>query len=165
MNQFIGVIPAKVMTEPDDMGRVQVELEHTNVSNLTARAPIATMMSGGGRGSWVMPEIGDDCLVAFKDGNPDEPYVIGFMWNGVDKGPTADQKERHWQSVNGHRIIMYDPDISSGDKGYLRIEDGHGNFIQLSNAQITIQSMAVINIQAPTVLINGRPVVVSPSPI
>ena len=58
--------------------------------------------------------------------------------------------------MNGHEIELYDPGVSGGDKGYIRLKDAHENMIELANARITIRSVAAIEIQAPSVIINGR---------
>jgi hypothetical protein len=34
-----------------------------------------------------MPEKGDEVLVAFEHGDPERPYIIGALWNGVDSAP------------------------------------------------------------------------------
>ncbi len=128
-------------------------------------AAIAAPMAGGSRGVFFMPVEGDEVLVAFDRGHFDHPYVIGFLWNGVDKPPVNDPNLRLIRSVNGHEIAIYDPSISQGDKGYIRLQDAHGNIVELSNAQITIKSVGQITIEAPKVVINGRPVAPQNRPI
>ena len=48
---------------------------------------------------------------------------------------------------------------------YIRLKDAQGNQIELANGRISISSIANITINAPSVVINGRPVAPSPSPI
>jgi uncharacterized protein involved in type VI secretion and phage assembly len=165
MSKTYGVVPAKVVSEPDEMGQVRVQLKFMGDNSETYPAPVAAFMSGAERGAWFMPEIGDDVLVAFEQGNVEKPYILGFLWNGEDRAPSTDRRERLLRSVNGHQITMYDPEISAGDTGYIRIEDAHGNMVELSNAAITIRSVGTIEIQAPNVIINGRPVAIAPRPI
>jgi hypothetical protein len=45
------------------------------------------------------------------------------------------------------------------------IEDAYGNTITLSNGKITIRSVGVLEITAPMILINGRPVAPNSNPI
>jgi hypothetical protein len=45
------------------------------------------------------------------------------------------------------------------------IEDAYGNTITLSNGKITIRSVGVLEITAPVILINGRPVASNSNPI
>ena len=38
------------------------------------------MMAGRNRGTWFVPEAGDEVLVAFEHGDVKEPYVIDALW-------------------------------------------------------------------------------------
>ncbi len=167
MSSICGVVPGSVVDvdDPQGEGRVRVRFPWLPGNNQGYWAPVASQMAGGGRGSWFMPEVGDEVLVAFDQGDVRHPYIIGFLWNGEHNPPTTDTHLRLIRTVNGHEIAIYDPAISGGDTGYIRIEDAHGNKIELSNAMITIQSIGTIQIQAPNVIINGRPVVPQPRPI
>jgi uncharacterized protein involved in type VI secretion and phage assembly len=119
-------------------------------------APIATLMSGRNRGVYYLPEIDDEVLIAFDQGKFDDPFVVGFLWNGVDVPPANDQHLRLIRSVNGHEIAIYDPPVSQGDKGYVHIKDAQGNSVELANGRITITGKGTIQILAPNVTINGR---------
>lgn len=165
MSKIYGVVTGKVTSEPDELGRVRLQLPWLGGKDDTYLAPIATLMTGAERGSWVMPEIGDDALVAFEQGDVEHPYVIGFLWNGEARPPSTDRQLRLIHSVNGHEIAIYDPDIAAGDMGYVQIRDAQGNEVVLANATVTIRSVGTINIQAPNVIINGRPVLPAPRPI
>ncbi len=46
---------------------------------------IATMMGGPDRGSYWLPEVNDEVLVAFDHGDLQYGFVIGALWNGKDK--------------------------------------------------------------------------------
>lgn len=121
-------------------------------------APIATLMAGNNRGSYCMPELGDEVLVAFEHGNFDHPFVVGFLWNGVDKPPANKQELRLIRSKNGHEIAIYDPAPAAGDQGYVKISDAHGNVVKLANGMLSITGVGTLQINAPSVTINGRPV-------
>lgn len=165
MSTINGVVRGKVVSEPDEMGRVKVRIPFLGENSETYYAPIATLMAGEERGSWIIPEVDDDVVVGFEQGNVEQPIILGFIWNGLALPPSNDRRERRFRSVNGHQITLYDPEVQDGDQGYVRIEDAQGNMVELANASITIRSVGTIVIQAPNVIINGRPVVVAPSPI
>jgi uncharacterized protein involved in type VI secretion and phage assembly len=152
----IGIV--KDLDDPKKLGRIKITFPWLPETNKSFWARIATTMAGANRGTWFMPEKEDEVLVAFERGDPDHPYIIGFLWNGQDKPPRTDPKKRLIRSVNGHEIEMYDPDISDGDQGYIRLKDAQGNLIELANGRITIRSISGIEIMAPSVVINGRPV-------
>lgn len=162
-----GVVTGLVtdLDDPQKEGRIRVKFPWLPGEPLSPWAPIAVAFAGGGRGAYFMPEPGDEVLVAFEHGDFNHPYVIGFLWNGMDKPPEQDPRVRVFHSLNGHRIEIYDPDVASGDQGYIRLQDAHGNRVELANARITIQGIGLIHIQAPNVMINSRPVAPVGSPI
>jgi len=165
VSRISGVVVGIVKSPPDKLGRIEVFFPWLSDSNKSYRARVATLMAGPDRGSWFMPELEDEVLVAFEHGDVDHPYIVGFLWNGQDKPPKTDPKIRLIRSVNGHEIEIADPDISGGDKGHIRIKDAHGNIIELGNGRINITGVSFIGINAPQVVINGRPVALAPGPI
>jgi uncharacterized protein involved in type VI secretion and phage assembly len=126
---------------------------------------IASGMSGNGRGSFLMPELHDEVLLAFDQGNPRVPYVVGFLWNGQDLPPGQDVRDRRITSRNGHTIRMLDTTPSNGSVGALVIQDGHDNVIVMSNSKITIHGVGLLEIDAPNITIKGRPVADGINPI
>jgi len=163
MSTINGLLRGKVVSEPDDLGRVKVKIPFLGENSETYYAPIATFMAGGDRGAWIIPEVDDDVVLGFEQGNVEQPIILGFIWNGVNGPPSNDRHERVIHSVNGHKITLYDPDVSQGDQGYVRIQDAHGNLIEFANASLTIRGIGVLTIDAPTVLINQRLVSLAPS--
>jgi uncharacterized protein involved in type VI secretion and phage assembly len=167
MRRQNGIVIAivKDVNDPAGEGRVQLEYPWLPGSPKSAWAPVAVPLAGKDRGMWYMPEPGDQAVVAFEQGDFAHPFVVGFVWDGVQVPPDEDHRVRLIRSLNDHRIEIYDPDAKQGDLGYIRIEDAHGNLIELANARITIRSVAALEIQAPSVSINGRPVAPVPNPI
>jgi uncharacterized protein involved in type VI secretion and phage assembly len=151
-----GVVVGLVKEIDEHNASIKVEFPWLQPPQPSHWAPIATLMSGKDRGVYYMPELDDEVLIAFEHGKFDHPYVVGFLWNGADVPPKRDQHLRLIKSVNGHQIALYDPPASAGDKGYVRVEDAHGNKVELANGRITITGVGTIQIQAPVVTINGR---------
>jgi uncharacterized protein involved in type VI secretion and phage assembly len=157
MPENMNSVAIGVVVDVDAPGaRIKVEFPWMQPPQPSNWAPIATLMSGGKRGMYYMPENGDEVLIAFDHGKFDHPYVVGFLWNGVDQPPADDQHLRVIRSVNGHEIAIFDPPVAAGDKGYVRVKDAHGNSVELANGQITIAGIGMIQINAPSVTINGR---------
>ncbi|MFC8227846.1 VgrG-related protein [Streptomyces sp. NPDC057287] len=73
---------------------------------------------GKGGGGVFSPEVNDEVLVGFEQGLLDSPYVIGGLYNGVDKpsphdGPLVDKttgrvNRRSLVSRSGHRVELLD---------------------------------------------------------
>jgi uncharacterized protein involved in type VI secretion and phage assembly len=147
------------------VGRIKVNypwLEETHESDWIR---VASTMSGNNRGTCFMPELQDEVLLGFDKGSSRTPYVIGFLWNGVDAPPSQDVRDRRITSTNGHSIRFLDSTPSGGSLGALVIEDAHGNAITLSNGKITIRSQGVLELTSPHITLNGRIVVPNGNPI
>jgi uncharacterized protein involved in type VI secretion and phage assembly len=150
----IGVV--EDVDDPEGEGKIRVTYPWLDGRPVSAWAPIATPMAGPDRGVWFVPEQGDECVVAFDRGDRDSPYVLGFLWNGVDTAPSTAVRERLIRSKNGHTIRFIDstPD-ENGNKGALALEDATGNQIVMTNGKVTIKSTGVLILDAPTVVVGS----------
>lgn len=137
------------------VGVVKVNFPWLDEGHETDWVRIATMMSGNARGSFFMPKIGDEVLVAFEHGDTRNPYVIGFLWNGQDQPPGTDVNDRKLVSVNGHFIQFLDSTPSNGSKGALVIEDAHGNRVTMSDGKVLVQSKFSVEIEGTTIYLQG----------
>lgn len=102
-------------TDPENWGRVKVRYPwlHDQIESNWAR--VVSMYAGPGRGGYYMPEVGDEVLLMFEDGDPNMPYVVGSLWNGKDKIPgpgNLDGKNntKMFQSRSGHFFKFEDTD-------------------------------------------------------
>lgn len=122
--------------DPLGQGRVQIKLPWLS-DNPHGWAPIASPMAGEKRGYWYMPEIGDEALVAFLQGDSDHPFVIGFLHNGVDTPPfdSIDKHVRRVRSVTGHVIDL--DDRTGQEKVHVRTNGG--NVLDLRDSDATVR--------------------------
>lgn len=115
--------------DPENMGRVNVSFPWRGEEDQGYWARVATLMAGNDRGTFFMPEVGDEVLVAFDRGDISHPYVIGALWNGVDKPPesSADGKNniRKIKSRSGHEIIFDDNAEEKKEKVEIHTKGGH----------------------------------------
>ena len=144
MSQMNGVVAAVVVNrdDPDNLGRVEVRYHFQEPGDRSYWARIATLMSGDRRGSWFIPEVGDEVLVAFDNGDRQHPYIVGFLWNVDSKPPNEgiDQNVRRLQTASGH-VLEFD-DRPGKEKITLKTRTGN---------EITInESTQEIKISAPT---------------
>jgi uncharacterized protein involved in type VI secretion and phage assembly len=119
--------------DPEKMGRVKVRFPWLNDTDESNWARIATMMAGKDRGTWFLPEVDDEVLVAFGHGDVRCPYVVGALWNGVDTPPrdNGDGKnsERVIKSRLGHELTFGDED----GKGKVEIKTKAGHQLLLDD--------------------------------
>jgi uncharacterized protein involved in type VI secretion and phage assembly len=184
--RWYGVYPALVADnkDPDGQGRVQISLPWAPDpagGQYRAWARLATLMAGGSRGSWFIPDVDDEVLVAFEGGDPRRPYVVGALWNGRDQPPeTMDGAGRNLRKLlrsrNGVKLTFDDSDgqeqliieTPGGQKvtlkdgpGTVEIADSNGNTIKLEPSGVTITASARLSISASAVEISAGTVSVS----
>lgn len=159
--------------DPEKLGRVRLKFPWRDDTDESYWARIATPMAGDDRGTYFLPERGDEVLVAFDNGDIHYPYVIGALWNGVDKPPedNADGKNdvRKIRSRSGHEIVLDDSDtegkveittngghsvvLDDSSGGGISIEDSGGNVIELdsSGGALNLSSTGTLSIEAPMI--------------
>lgn len=184
--RWYGVFPALVtdIKDPDGQGRVKISLPwspDTDGSKYEAWARLATMMGGNNRGSWFVPDVNDEVLVAFEAGNPRRPYIVGCLWNGQDKPPASmDGGGKNYKKVlrsrNGVQITLDDSEgqekmileTPGGQKitlkdgpGAVEIVDSNGNSVKLETSGITVTASAKVTINASQVEVSAGMVTVN----
>lgn len=119
--------------DPDGQGRVQVSFPFLGGQNDSYWAPVATMLAGSGTGAWFMPEVGDEVLVAFNQGDVGHPYIVGFLWNGKDSPPDSSAKNRVIKTPGGHTLRFED-----GDSKKVILKSSSGQTITLDDSEQSI---------------------------
>lgn len=116
IDRIYGVVVGVVSNNKDAEGRVKVTYPWLSDSEESQWARIASFMAGDKRGSVFIPEVGDEVLIAFEHGDINRPYVLGALWNGVDKPPVTNEDGKNnlrlLQSRSGHIIRLDDTDGS-----------------------------------------------------
>jgi uncharacterized protein involved in type VI secretion and phage assembly len=179
--KIFGVVVGVVTNnqDPDKLGRVKMKFPWLDEDDESNWARIATTMAGNNRGTFFLPEVDDEVLVAFELGNVERPYVVGALWNGVD-APVRDNadgknNERVIRSRAGHEFILNDEegkeqveiktkaghqfllDDSSGSEKIAIVDKSGNNKIEIDSAQnsIAISAQTKITLKAQTVEITA----------
>jgi phage protein D len=138
--------------DPEKLGRVKVKYPWLSPDHASDWARVVSVGGGPTRGIQFVPEINDEVLVGFEQGDVHHPYVLGGLWNGVD-APPGDQgkvvvggkvEQRVIQSRTGHTVILDDSEGAGG----ITVKDRNDNTIfidTVSNAlKITIKGDVTI---------------------
>jgi uncharacterized protein involved in type VI secretion and phage assembly len=111
------------------LGRVKVRFPWRENDQESYWARIATLMAGKERGSFFLPEVNDEVLVAFEKQDVRFPFVLGVLWNGQDKPPetNSDGKNniRKITSRSGHEIIFNDNHEQKKERIEIHTKAGH----------------------------------------
>lgn len=73
----------------DKEGRILVKFHWDRDSDLSCRVRLGQVWSGKGWGGIFIPRIGQEVIVEFLEGDPDNPLVIGTVYNGEKTVPYA----------------------------------------------------------------------------
>ena len=182
---WYGVYPGLVsdIKDPDGQGRVKVTLPwspDTAGGRYEAWARLATLMGGNNRGTWFIPDVNDEVLLAFEGGDVRRPYVVGALWNGSDAAPDSmDGSGNNYRKVirsrNGVKVTLDDHDgqeqlileTPGGQKltmkdgaGSVEIDDSNGNSIKLESSGITVTASARLTLKASMVAVSAGMVTV-----
>ncbi len=120
--------------DPENMNRVKVKYPAYSDNDSSYWARIATPSAGKERGFQFLPEVEDEVLVAFEQGDINQPYIIGSLWNGKDAPPqpASDAKDKRMiRSRSGHVIIL--DDTSGSEKIIIKDKTG-SNTVQIDSS-------------------------------
>jgi uncharacterized protein involved in type VI secretion and phage assembly len=174
--KFLGVTVGKVINQLDPMalGRVQVQLPFIDSLDLSPWARVAQPMAGVAHGTYFIPSINDEVLVAFEQGDLNAPYVIGSLWNAMSPPPLPSPLAQvrmirtpsgnqimfsevppsiTIQTASGQMIVMSDTGVQITAKPNVINMTPDG--ITLTGPTVNINATAAVDIKAPKVTING----------
>ena len=120
--------------DPQGMGRVRVQFFWQKGDELSPWIRMIQPYAGSGKGFYFIPEVGEEVMVDFENGNAERPFVLGAHYNGAAKsGYNPTTKAIHTQS--GTKILLNDAE------GSVRIEDASGNIYQMDgNGTIEVKA-------------------------
>jgi uncharacterized protein involved in type VI secretion and phage assembly len=160
-----GLVPARVVehNDPNQMGRIKVQYFWQEEGN-AYWARMVTPHAGSDRGFMFMPEEGDEVIVAFEDGDPERPIVIGSLWNGVDRAPRQefwggelkDNDVKRIVTKSGHRVQFVD---KKGKESIVLATPKHLKVSLIETTDETGRSMLTLHSENGDILLsapNGR---------
>ena len=165
------------VNDPDLLGRVQVRVlnfDGATDQDAPVWARVATPFAGGDRGAFFIPDVDDEVLVVFVNGDSRLPIVVGGLWNGAQSPPeqlggSGDRVDR-WTFVGkkGTRIAIVEEtdgeatislttpnqaqtvSIKETAGGKITL-DAAGSTITIDTSGVAITTGAKVSVQASTV--------------
>jgi phage baseplate assembly protein V len=148
MSQRNAVYTATVLQsrDPRGLGRLQVSVPAFD-QKVWARH--ATLLTGERRGSWFVPDEGDEVLVAFEGGDARKPVVVGALWNAKDRPPESNPERTLLRTKHGATIVFDEV------PGQLEVSDSNGNAVKLAPEGVTVTAAAKVKVSATVVEIEA----------
>lgn len=113
-HRIYGVVTGTVTDnkDPDNLGKIKVKFPWLPTQDESYWAKMVTPMAGKERGIYFLPEVGDEVLVIFENGDIRNPYILGGVWS-KDTPPPANNSDgknnrRLIKSRSGHIITLND---------------------------------------------------------
>ncbi|GHO83199.1 phage baseplate assembly protein V [Dictyobacter formicarum] len=144
--QFYGVAIGKVTQNNDTesgipMGRVKISYPWLSDNAESGWARCATPMAGSHIGMYFLPEVGDEVLIAFEQGNLASPVIIGSLWNADQQPPTSNSDGqdniRLIKTRSGHTITL---DDTKGDEKIVIQDKGGSQVTMNQDGTVTISA-------------------------
>ena len=169
--RFYGVAVAQVIDNVDLMQQARVQVRLPWLS-FTPWARVAVPMAGNDRGTYFIPMIGDEVLVAFNQGDVRDAYVVGSLWNAQDQppavSPTDPQNKRLIRTPLGHELEFDDQEESitvtsitghkikmTSEKIEIQTAEGTASVILDTEGNVSIKASEKISLEAQTLNLKG----------
>ena len=166
--------------DPESLSRVQIRLlsfDGVGEQDGPVWARVAVPFAGDNRGAFLLPDVGDEVLINFINGDSRLPVVVGGLWNGSAAAPEslggAGDRIDRWTIVGkaGTRIAIVEETsgqetISLTTPGGVSCEmtdSGGGKFeinaagttVKIDTSGVSVQTSAKAKVQASQVEITS----------
>jgi uncharacterized protein involved in type VI secretion and phage assembly len=173
------------VNDPQNLNRIEIELlSHSGSPRqegvLWAR--VAVPFAGADKGAFFLPDVGDEVVVSFVNGDNRYPIILGSLWNGSDSAPetlggSGDSVDR-WtikgkegtriaivEETPGNAVISFKtPGGTEGeltDAGGGKVEfKAAGTTVTIDTQGVTVNSSLNVRVQASLVNISASMVTV-----
>ncbi|MFM2589864.1 type VI secretion system Vgr family protein [Vibrio sp. TBV020] len=141
----------------DDQGRVYIQFHwdtEASGDKTSCYVRVAQMLAGNGYGTQFVPRTGQEVLVSFIDGDPDQPIITGSVYNSKNAPPYKEAnttKSGIKTKLSGQSNELYFDDKKDNELVYLHaakdltkeIENNHTETIKGELAQKVTKKMTI----------------------
>jgi phage protein D/phage baseplate assembly protein gpV len=146
--------------DPDKFGRIRVRYPSLGDDTEGWWARLAGPAAGKDRGLMMVPQVGDEVVVGFEQGDVRRPYILGSLWGGDAKpgalvntdGSFALMSDKQVQvSAKDAIVIKGEKDLTLEIKGKHE-EKADGNVAVESGQSLTLKAGSSLTIEASSSL-------------
>lgn len=149
--------------DPKNLGRVKVKFPLLSMTDESDWVRVLTPLAGKKQGLYCLPQVNDEVLVAFEQGDPQRPYVLGALWSASAMPPKAPVSQRQLVSRSGHAIILDDTEGSEQveirdrtGKNRITITSKDNSLVIETEGEITIQAKGKLTLSGKGVDIDAQ---------
>ena len=159
----IGVVN-KLEGDPDGEDRIQVRIPVIHKADEGAWSRLSTLDAGKDRGTFFRPEIKDEVIVGFINGDPRHAVVLGMVHSSKNTSPEPPKDDNHKKGyVSREKMkLVFDDEkkivtletpggnkvVISEDDKKIHLEDQNGNKLTMNSDGVKIESIKDIVLKA-----------------
>ncbi len=167
----VGVVTG--LEDPKGQGRIKIRMPIVSMVDDGIFARVATLDAGDNRGTFFLPEVGDEVVVGFLGDDANYPVVLGMLHSAAKPPPltAADANdEKGYVSRSEIKILIHDADkrvsiqtpggrnmVLDDANGACTLEDAMGNKLVLDDAGITLSAAKDLVLKATSSLSLAAP--------
>lgn len=159
----IGVV-TQLENDPDGENRILVKIPVINKDDEGVWCRVSTLDAGNNRGTFFLPEVGDEVVVGFINDDPRHGVILGMLNSSAKPAPlqaSDDNNQKGYVSRSEMKVVFDDDKksinietpggnkiIITEDDKKIHLEDQNGNKITMNSDGITIESIKDIILKA-----------------
>ena len=157
-------IVLQISDDPDQLNRVKVKIPLMQNEQEGVWARFGVPYASEGYGSLFYPEVNDEVILGFFNGDPSSPVILGSLYSSKRQVPQELEKKNNTKqlltreklsvtfdeekksitvSTPGNRKVVLDDD---GKK--ITLEDPNGNKVEMSDSGINLETKKDITVKA-----------------
>jgi uncharacterized protein involved in type VI secretion and phage assembly len=159
----VGIVTS--LEDPDGQNRIMVRVPTIMADDDGIWSRVSTLDAGNNRGTFILPEVGDEVIVGFINNDPRHAVVLGMMNSSHSPAPLSasnDNNEKGYVSRSEMKMIFNDDKktiqietpagnkllITEEDKA-IKMQDQNGNKFTMDDKGIKMESFKDIELAAP----------------
>ncbi len=159
----IGIV-TQLESDPNNEHRIKIRCPLIDNTSDGIWARIASLDAGNERGTFFLPEIGDEVIVGFINDNPNDAVVLGMLNSSAKPAPlqaSDDNHEKGFVTRSKIKFIFNDDKKSvlletpgsqriliDDDAGEIKVEDKNGNKMVMDSSGIVLESAKDLTLKA-----------------
>jgi uncharacterized protein involved in type VI secretion and phage assembly len=156
------------LEDPEGAERIKVRMPMVSASDDGAWMRLGSLDAGNNRGWVFRPEVDDEVIVGFINNDPRFGVVLGKLHSAKNAAPIAAKNDNHEKGYvsRSEMKLHFDDDkkimtlstpagnslLLDEENKCIKIQDQHGNKIEMNEEGIAIESIKEIKIKATTEL-------------